>query len=294
MNYIYFKRCNVCNSKNIKKTRFYQSEKLNSFLSNYYNFKNLDILHEYSLEIFECKKCSHIFQGKVLKDKKIFFFYNNVINIRERFLKKNSKIKANIQIAKKISKKLKENIKILDFGSGYTNYNKQNKKLNFYTFDISKTKSSSNISTLSDLKKYRFDLIIANQVFEHLKYPKLTIEILNKILSKDGFIKLELPSSFFIYLKFFLLKIIGPKKIILHDFFPIEHINSFSNKSMDNLTSLFNREKFDEYFWIENKISFKNIFKYLSIKFLFFRIFSSLFFLKNGGHYLILKKNNHI
>jgi 2-polyprenyl-3-methyl-5-hydroxy-6-metoxy-1,4-benzoquinol methylase len=290
MNFVYFKKCNVCDSKNIKITLSYKSHKLNVFLKKYYKFKNLNILNEYSLEIFKCKSCNHIFQGKVLNKKKIFFFYNNIINVREKYLKKVNKTKKNISIAEKISEKLKKNIKVLDFGSGYTSYYKKNKNLNFYTFDISKIKNSNNISKISDLTKYKFDLIIANQVFEHLKYPKITLDIFNKILNKNGYIKLELPSSFFIFFKFFLLKIIGPKKIILNDFFPIEHINSFTNKSIDKLTSRFNREDFDSFFWLENKKNFKNILKYLSIKFLFFRIFFSLLILKNGGHYLILKK----
>jgi len=290
MSFVYLKECNVCGSKLIKKKNTYKSNKLNKFLLKYYDFKKLNILEKFTLEMFECENCSHIFQGKVLSDKKIYYFYNDIINVREKYSDKNDKTYPNICLSKKISKKLKKKIKILDFGSGYTEYDKNDINLNFYTYDISKKKSTNNINNINDLKKYKFDFIIANQVFEHLKYPKLNFNVLCQILNNDGFIKLEIPSSFFFSFKFFLLKLFGPKKIILHDFFPIEHINSFSKKSLDKLTSSFKKEHINNYFWIENKKNFKNILKYLSIKFLFFRILSSLFLLKNGGHYLILKK----
>ena len=290
MCFVHLKKCNVCGSHLIKKKNTYKSNKLNKFLHKYYKVKKLNIFEKFTLEMFECENCSHIFQGKVLSDEKIYFFYNDIINVREKYSDINDKTFSNICISKNISKKLKKKIKILDFGSGYTTYDKNDINLNFYTYDISQKKSSSNINDINDLKKHKFDFIIANQVFEHLKYPKLNIMVLYQILNKDGFLKLETPSSFFFSLKFCLLKLIGPKKIILHDFFPIEHINSFSKKSLDQLTSSFKKEHINNYFWIENKKNLKNILKYLSIKFLFFRILSSLFLLKNGGHYLILKK----
>ena len=290
MCFVYLKKCNVCGSDLIKKKNTYRSNKLNKFLHKYYKVKNLNILEKFTLDMFECENCSHIFQGKVLSDEKIYFFYNDIINVREKYSEINDKTFSNICISKKISKKLKKKIKILDFGSGHTTYDKNDINLNFYTYDISKKKSSSNINDINDLKKHKFDFIIANQVFEHLKYPKLNFMVLYQILNKDGFIKLEIPSSFFFSFKFFLLKLIGPKKIFLQDFFPIEHINLFTKKSLDQLTSCLKKEDIKNYFWIENKINFRNIVKYLSIKFLFFRILSSLLLLKNGGHYLILKK----
>ncbi len=293
MRYTVQQSCLSCRSSNTKIVFNYKKKNLKDFLYNYYNLKHTEqIIEEFKFVIIKCLDCGNNFQKYILNNQELERFYNDVISLRETNIeKKVDKTDRNVRLANYISKQLNKKIDVLDFGSGNTNYLKEYKNINFFTFDISKTKKSkNNIDSIEILKKKKFDLIIVNQVLEHINNPSETAKIFNEILKNNGLIKIEVPSSYLNRYKFFLTYILGPKKNLIHDFFPIEHINSYTSYSLKHLFCNLNCVDIKNYYWIENNYNIKNIFKYMIIISKILKFFSTILFLKNGGHYLIFKK----
>lgn len=103
---------------------------------------------------------------------------------------------------------VKPNSSILDFGSGYCYYHKFLKQMGFTNVAslevnphlVHFAKNILNIddvvSDLSELKERRFDLIIANQVFEHLFDPvKLACGEIFNLLREGGYLVFTVPNA---------------------------------------------------------------------------------------------------
>ena len=95
-----------------------------------------------------------------------------------------------------------------------------------------------------------------------------------------------------IFYKILLLKIFGFRKRLLHEIFPIEHVNCFSNTSLKILFQNFKPIKFNFELFSNDQIGtiFFKFLKYLIIKNIFIKYFFTIFTFKNGGNYFLLKK----
>lgn len=293
----FYKRdfCPACNCKNSKNILSINNERLFKFLNFYYK-KNLnELIDNYKYTIKECLNCNFIYQEFVLDNlsAKIFYKYIEKQNPKNKDKFSNYEIK-NINFVNYLKANyFKKEIEILDFGSGYTNYKKTNTELNIDTFDIADDNNNDMQIKFDSLLQKKYDLILFNQVFEHVSEPKEIIIMLNNILKKNGILKIEFPSSNMIFYKILLLKIFGFRKTLLHEIFPIEHVNCFSNTSLKILFENFTPLKFDYQLFSKDQIglSFFKFLKYLMIKNIFIKSFFTVCSFKNGGNYFLLKKN---
>ena len=114
-------------------------------------------------------------------------------------------------IEKTIKKNVSNKLKILDFGSGSgTNIKILNKFGTVYVYEKNKQmreylkkkfKRDKKITIINNLKKYKFDLILAADVIEHIKNDHLIIKTLNQILKKGGKLIITVPAYQFLYSK---------------------------------------------------------------------------------------------
>lgn len=125
-----------------------------------------------------------------------------------------------------------------------------------YVYDISGVKTVDGVKGISDydeLKNHSFDLIMCNQLFEHLADPIEVLRQIGKIGDKDTLYYIEVPSEnpFFEENKFSLIKslklLFNPhysKTRLIRYFFHIrkqpfkpmkEHINFFTEKSIKGM-----------------------------------------------------------
>ena len=83
--------------------------------------------------------------------------------------------------------------------------------------------------------KNKFDIIFADQVFEHIPNPAETLKLFIPLLNDNGYIFLKFPSSLMFKNK--LKNNYEPKKDCAH---PLEHINTFNRKAFTFLTKSLN------------------------------------------------------
>ena len=279
----FYKRdfCPACKCKNSKNILSINKERLFRFLNFYYKKDLNEIIDDYKYILKKCSNCNFIYQEFVLNNLSAKFFYEN---IEKQNPKNNDKLSnyeiKNINFANYLkSNYFKKEIEILDFGSGYTNYKKTNTELKFDTFDIAYNSKSDVQIKFDSLLKKKYDLIFLNQVFEHVSEPKEIITMLNNQLKNNGLLKIEFPSSNLIFYKILLLKIFGYRKKLLHEIFPIEHVNCFSNTSLKIFFENFTLLKFNYALFSKDQIgsSFFKFLKYLMIKNIFIKSFFTFF-----------------
>ena len=295
LDFIKRNKCPICNSFNSNEVAALKKDVIINYLNNYYgrgDFENLLINYHYHL--IKCKSCNFIYQLYVLDDESTKNFYENIEkhNTNQKN-KKNSYEKKNYKFVNFLKSKFFDNkrIDVLDFGSGYTKYPKKNESISFFTYDIATEGNDENFTSFQDLKDKKFDIILLNQVLEHVTDPSLIIRELQTYLKSNGILKIEFPSSNLINYKLFLMKIFGLKKNIIHEFFPIEHINCFSEKSINILFQNFSEIKINlKLFSLDQNGSFLfKILKYFMIKNKFIKSIFTFLTLKNGGNYFLLK-----
>lgn len=162
-----------------------------------------------------CNQCSVIFQDK----NSPAIINRNLINEIYNAYKKSveSHIKVNISRKRKIEKTLNielKNLKILEIGCGNGGFALTVAKDNIYTafepYEIfQKELSKNNIPgrffysefDKEKIKGEKFDLIVANDVIEHMENPKEILKNLKEHLNEKGFLWIEVPDESFIKLK---------------------------------------------------------------------------------------------
>jgi 2-polyprenyl-3-methyl-5-hydroxy-6-metoxy-1,4-benzoquinol methylase len=238
------KKCPYCESINLKYLYRvnYSANILKQFIVKYYNNKKiLDILKFNIYEISECIKCKGLFQRFIPDNNFSYYLYETLISAKKSFNKKKNITQTNYreylldsEIIKKLFKKEKNQIKILEFGCGWGFWAKFMQKLNFnvVTIEISDTRANflkknqiKNYKNINELDK-KYDLIFSNQVLEHIPNPFQTMKDLCNKLNTNGFMYHKFPSSFNFIKK--LSKNYKPQKDCAH---PLEHINIYTKKS---------------------------------------------------------------
>lgn len=243
---ISFKRskCPICNSRK-KKILFNK----NLIKLDYLGFakkhllKNFDkkLLKNQMFVVNECPSCSGFYQERILKNKYNRIYYDKLIDQEQTLRKKKNYIKLNL---KKISYEVnniknnfcknKKNLMILEFGAGWGHWSLA-LKMNNYNVDAIENSNirykhikKKNIGVFKEIKniKKRYHLIYSDQTFEHLNNPNEILKNMKKILFKDGFIILKVPTA--IFLK---KKLNNNYKINKDEMIPFEHINAFKHST---------------------------------------------------------------
>lgn len=283
MNLIERLKCPFCQSETFK-TLFkkkYSSRELSEFIYKYYKSnKLLKVLQNEIYELCECMYCKGIFQKNIPDERFLHFLYDELISSTESLNKKvyyiknhEKKLSQDFQMITSLFEKKIEDIKILEFGSGWGFWSKfmLNKSLNVRTCEFSDIRhqhlTENNIQNFKSLDNLniKFDFIYSEEVLEHVTSPLDVLKQLKNLLSENGYMFHRFPSSFLYKNK--LSERYIPKKDCGH---PLEHINIINKNSfiqmckilkidICNSLKLKNQNIFSQLKILKNELLFNNI-----------------------------------
>lgn len=285
------KNCPICNSKKFTCIfeRKYSDIQLVQFLKRHFNNNiPLKFLKNKYYKINECLNCKGLFQKYIFDQKFHKRLYENFINKEKSKKKKDDFSVKDFQTyfneMKSIEKNFKRkpiNIKILEIGAGWGSWSLFAKACNFKieAIEVSSSRLSyikkNNIkiyNNINKINKKKYDLIYLDQTLEHLESPYKTLNIIKKILSKNGLLIIKVPSGLFTKKKLFNDYIFHEDELI-----PLEHINIFNYKTFNYISKKYNfRFKFLFSKYPPNSILYykdliKNFYYYLTNKMVIFK-----------------------
>lgn len=250
-------RCPACNNR--QHTTLcdvsYVESPLRDYLQSLYSevgpgveFKFLEGAH---YNLVECTACGLIYQAEVPGDIVMHKLYTEWLN--PEIIKRNAgqrQIKQGLFMAMEIARaiqytrKVPAQVKFLDFGMGWGNWCLVAKAFGCDVYGLELGEDNLNHArtlgikevSLNDLTRYRFDVINAEQVFEHLAQPLETLKTLSSVLVDGGIIRINVPQSrdFKRRLKIWdwQASLTQDHKNSLNDGAPLQHINVFIGRSM--------------------------------------------------------------
>ncbi len=190
--------CCNCKSKNKK---FLYKSKDNRITKN-----------DNTFDIYQCTNCQIIYCLPILNEEELskyyksnqYYFTNNIHNLKSRKFEKYFKI-----IKHKYLK-----AKVLDFGCGdlkllsylrERNINCHGYDNNESIYDLNYFNFFKDYVHIGDIEKLenKFDVIILNQVIEHIQDPLRLFKILSELLNNEGIVIIETPNTNCIQFKLF-------------------------------------------------------------------------------------------
>ena len=232
--------CPICESQNVK-THFqrpYDGEEMTSYLSSYYEGRvDLSLFIGESFLINYCESCDFYWQQNVLTEEYAEILYTewgSLEKSREKQKTKKRKKKINkLLILNNLLNALNLNnpdLRILDFGGGWSTFAQAAVYLGYEAFlletseekrEFARSKGVQVIHSMDEVEESFFDLIILNQVLEHIPFPKTILESLYPENQKRGGLYVAVPQ-------------VDPDEPIIAkgSFEPLEHINSFTPTSL--------------------------------------------------------------
>ena len=266
--------CKICNHKKTFKKFEYLKKPKSEIIYSSINYRL------YNRAYYKCLRCNHFSGYLKMKINDLYTSdYNKSIYLgkfRENFNKINklpSKKSDNYFRVKritsfirdKIKNKKKNEISLLDIGSGLGIFPYKMKKKNFKitALDPDKTscehiKKNLKINTIHGdflkLKiKRKFNFISLNKVIEHISDPKKILNKVKKILTSDGYVYIEVPD------------IKAASKGKSRQEFHLDHLHVFSRKSLQFLIQSLNL-KIDQISSIREPSDKFTLFAFLSKK----------------------------
>jgi hypothetical protein len=256
MKFIKNDKCIICKS-NYYTSKIYHcnflNKKLRKFIKDYYLNININILKNYIYSIRYCKKCEFYWQEYIPDNELTYELYEKWINPR---LSKEKSLSNQLKFRKQVKSILStvlisfhksySELRFLDYGAGWGGWSLLAKEMGIdtYSLEISperiKHLEERGIKTIPRLTPIiKYDLILLNQVLEHVSGIDDLLILLNQSLSNNGYLIISVPDCRKIRSKIKQNKFfIGKNQ--LH---PIEHINGFTNYSLEKLMNKFNFKK---------------------------------------------------
>jgi 2-polyprenyl-3-methyl-5-hydroxy-6-metoxy-1,4-benzoquinol methylase len=262
----------------------YKDKDVIDFLIKFYEGRvDIDSISTINYKILKCNSCGFIWHNEILSDELMMLLYDKWISSEHSLNKKlhaelvlfESYAAQNALIGRLLGRKPNE-IKVLDYGMGWGFWCKMADAFGFDVYGFEYSKKRIDYASLRNLKiidspevldSHVFDFINTEQVFEHVYQPKDVLLNLVNLLSKGGVIRISVPNGQNLVNKIKNSEWTPSKDEIQ----PLEHINSFKNKSLielgkqcglycineDNGTNLLftkSRERFMKYQYIYNNI----------------------------------------
>tara|TARA_X000000950_G_scaffold199168_1_gene239843 strand:+ start:417 stop:1349 length:933 start_codon:yes stop_codon:yes gene_type:complete len=207
------KKCNICESDDFTILHYYEKH--------YYDSKKF-IKHSWDgdldldLSIVKCKKCELVFQNPCINEKALKFFYpEEIIPEKINLNKELNNHKFNYllnEIIFKIYSKNGKNISVLDVGARYGILSTLLNKNGFNAFSLEYNKKCVKTAISSGVKKIdtgtienisllaqkylinNFNIVVLNDVIEHLINPKKDLLIISKFQSSGDRIIITTPN----------------------------------------------------------------------------------------------------
>lgn len=266
------KECISCKSKDIEilKSASFMSDIIFDFLKSSYgeDVRNLN-LKDVNLEYSYCRNCTMVWQKNILDDDGLEYLYEKLISSKSSLDKRENgsyiKFDSYLEDVKRVKFFYPNNkprdIKVLDFGMGWGHaanaigFDTYGCELSEERIEFAKIKGVKIIKNIKEINDNFYDFINTEQVFEHLSNPIEVLSDLSRVLKMNGILKISVPNS-----KNAINNLRSGSWKLMHDSLdPLQHINSFTNKTLKtfalnnnftNVTPTFNKE-----------ISFKNFIK---------------------------------
>lgn len=289
-------KCAICKKQGKKLFEIpYSSKKMSLFLQNYYG-KNKKIkkfitqLKDYHYVLLKCEMCQFIWQQYSLKEKLQKVLYDEIIDYKSSYkkskkmfkLQKNS-FQNEFNFIKNFFKS--EKVNVLDYGAGWGSWilSIKNKRNNTYALEFSKrrqkilSKEGIRLISLPKLieKKNKIDFIRVEQVLEHLDNLNEALNIFHNVSKKNSLLQIAVPNSKALFKNGWNKRLLtkGPAQ-------PLEHLNSFTKKSLNKLLYKFSFKK----------ISIIDLFRLFLLDFKNFKIFIKIIYNNLNNTSVIVRK----
>jgi len=207
--------------------------------------KKLDLNIDKKYHLVNCQNCNFIYSNEILNKKNLNYLYNEVIDINKSKLKiyDPTRISKNHQYASEIysffnrKKNINEKIEIFDFGCGWGSFLQILKSpyCNVSGLEIDNKKflfaKKLGIKMYKKLPNKKFDLIIANAVFEHLEDIIPNVLKIKSSLKNNGILYVTVPNCNKNRL-LLMQENIKKNLRVSGEYNPIEHLNYFDHNSL--------------------------------------------------------------
>ncbi len=241
--------CPVCGSASIAGLCeiSWDDPQMAGFLAEFYRGRiPLRSLQQASYRVGSCDNCGFIYQDSILDADGMQLLYQHWID-HEASLNKKKTAKAKlfrqyagqVQILMKMVRERPDRIRVLDFGMGWGYWSRMAHAhgLDVTGFELSDQRSeharAMGLKVIAELPAPgdRFDIVYANQVFEHLPDPLQTLRQLSERLAPRGLVHIRVPDGRGVADT---LSSRGwrPELDVIH---PLEHINCFTRATLIRL-----------------------------------------------------------
>lgn len=186
-------------------------------------------------KIVKCRKCGLVYVNPRIKLDVLKKMYNkNVISPFPYYLKHRKEDEQTFRDRLSLIEKYRKKGKLLDIGCSIGTFMKVAKKSGWDVYGIDINKKSikyckklgfnAEVKEIEKVKVKNFDVVIMNDLLEHVADPLRTLKIANKLLKKDGLLFIATPN-----IDSFLSKISGKRWLHMK---PDEHIYYFTPKTI--------------------------------------------------------------
>ena len=213
-NLILREKCPVCNSMDSKTifSRSFNERLIKKYMNiGYHGNADITFLKDENYTIVKCRKCKLAYQENVLPEDKLNELYNEWIDpLLAQEWKERKKAQKRIHysrvlnVAKRqIKKKIKE-INVLDFGAGFGELLLVATEMGFNSFAYEYSTERidflerKGINVIGDSNKMLFDIIICDQILEHVTSPSEILNTISLFLNNNGVIYVSVPNCFHI------------------------------------------------------------------------------------------------
>lgn len=203
-------QCPVCHSNSYKSlfNRSFNEKLIKEYMNvAYQGNADISFLKNVQFEIVKCKNCNLSYQKYILTDDKLDELYNKWIDPdlaldwnEENKNQSDKTYRFILDFALRNSNKPSSEIKILDYGAGFGDSLILAKQMGFdaYAYEYSteriKSLESKGIKIINRENKILFDIIIVNQVLEHVTYPDEILKFIRSLLNKKGILYVAVPN----------------------------------------------------------------------------------------------------
>lgn len=247
-------QCPGCSSTNLRYLykRSYMDARMRQYMElAYHGGAEYEYVGGANFEIAECAECHLLFQTDVLNEIGLQRLYDVWINAdlaKQWFTENQNMAEEQFRIetlcfAKHYLRHSK--LKLLDYGAGFGGFCRSGKTLGFdvAAFEFSRARAaalrSQGISALmpGDELNSDYDLIILNQVLEHLTDPFETLQRVNQALRDDGLVFVAVPNCRGLTRTLRRVDSLSIPQFqqALLGCSAFQHINSFTAKSLTNI-----------------------------------------------------------
>ncbi len=218
--------------------------------------EGFDLFKKHGFRYIQCSSCKFVFVKHILKDN---FHYSDDYwdepSYYDDLDPKSMAWERSSRILKEVEKRFEgnKNISLLDIGcgpgyflrvakeKGYTNLSgvEINKSACQYVNDVVKIECHNKILEEIEFPENHFDVVILDQVLEHVEDPKKLIKSIFKILKPKGFLYIGVPN-----IDGIVMKILGKNHRHFSGWF---HINYFRVNTLESLLTSENFNKIKSY-----------------------------------------------